>query len=105
MRPSAYLINAARGPLIDEDALYAALTEKRIAGAALDVRVVEPNMDGRFNNLDTVVLAPHAAGSTPIAAVTSIRAAAENVVRVLAGEQPIGLVNPEVWDRYLAARR
>jgi D-3-phosphoglycerate dehydrogenase / 2-oxoglutarate reductase len=105
MKPTAYLINAARGPLVDEDALYNALVEKRIAGAALDVRVIEPSTDGRFNDLDNVVLAPHAAGSTTSAVQASIRAAAENVVRVLRGEQPVGLINPEVWDRFLAGRR
>jgi D-3-phosphoglycerate dehydrogenase / 2-oxoglutarate reductase len=105
MKPTAYLINAARGPLIDEGALHAALKEKRIAGAALDVRVVEPSTDGLFNDLDNVVLAPHAAGSTPVAAETSIRAAAENAVRVLRGERPDGLINPDVWERFLAARR
>jgi D-3-phosphoglycerate dehydrogenase len=105
MKPTAYLINAARGPLVDEDALYTTLKEKQIAGAALDVRVIEPSTDGRFNELDNVVQAPHAAGSTPIAATTSITAAAENVVRVLRGERPVGLINSEVWDRFLAARR
>ena len=105
MKPSAYLVNAARGPLVDEDALYRALVEKRIAGAALDVRVVEPNFDTRFHALDNVVLAPHAAGSTDSAALESIRAAAENVVKVLRGERPDGLVNPAVWDRFPAAAR
>jgi len=46
-----------------------------------------------------VVLAPHAAGSTESAAIASIRAAATNVVRVLCGERPDGLINPDVWDR------
>lgn len=99
MKPTAYLINAARGPLVDEDALYRALAEKRIAGAALDVRVVEPNYDSQFRELDNVVLAPHAAGSTPTAMHASIHAAAENVVRVLRGERPDGLIDPAVWDR------
>jgi phosphoglycerate dehydrogenase-like enzyme len=69
------------------------------------VRVVEPSTDGRFNDLDNVVLAPHAAGSTPIAGRTSLGDAAENVVRVLRGERPAGLINTDVWDRFLAARR
>jgi D-3-phosphoglycerate dehydrogenase len=98
MKPTAYLINAARGPLVDEDALYRALSGKRIAGAALDVRVVEPNYDALFRDLDNVVLAPHAAGSTESAVTASISAAAENVVRVLRGERPDGLINPAVWD-------
>jgi D-3-phosphoglycerate dehydrogenase len=105
MKPTAYLVNAARGPLVDEDALYQALVDKRIAGAALDVRVVEPSTDGRFNGLDNVVLAPHAAGSTGSAVQASIRAAAENVVRVLGGEKPVGLINPEVWETFLARRQ
>ncbi|MCC7370793.1 MAG: phosphoglycerate dehydrogenase [Chloroflexi bacterium] len=99
MKPTAYLVNAARGPLVDEQALYRALSEQRIAGAALDVRVVEPNHDSLFRNLDNVVLAPHAAGSTETAAMASMHAAAENVVRVLRGERPDGLINPTVWDR------
>jgi D-3-phosphoglycerate dehydrogenase len=105
MKPTAYLINAARGPLVDEDALYRALAERRIAGAALDVRVVEPNYDTLFRDLDNVVLAPHAAGSTASAVTASIHAAAENVVRVLRDERPDGLINPDAWDRFLAARR
>ncbi|MFN8526037.1 MAG: phosphoglycerate dehydrogenase [Chloroflexota bacterium] len=105
MKPTAYLVNAARGPLVDEEALYRALAERRIAGAALDVRVVEPNYDALFRELDNVVLAPHAAGSTESAVTASIRAAAENVVRVLRGERPDGLINPAVWERFIAERR
>ncbi|MDQ3810994.1 MAG: phosphoglycerate dehydrogenase [Chloroflexota bacterium] len=100
MKPTAYLINTARGALVDEDALYAALQQRTIAGAALDVRESEPPRDPRFNELDNVVLSPHAAGSTPRAVNTAIRRAAEAVVAYLRGEPPDGVINPDV----LAAR-
>ena len=60
MKPSAYLINTSRGPIIDEAALIAALREKRIAGAALDVFDTEPlPLDHPFRKLDNVVITPH----------------------------------------------
>jgi D-3-phosphoglycerate dehydrogenase len=99
MKPSAFFINAARGKLVDEDALYAALKEKRIAGAGFDVRWDEPPKDSRFSELDNVVMTPHTGAATPKARQWSGEAAAEAVVRVLRGERPEGLVNPEVWDR------
>jgi D-3-phosphoglycerate dehydrogenase len=68
MRPSAYLINTARGPLIDELALIEALSERRIAGAALDVFEVEPvPADNPLRDTDRCLLAPHNANSSPAA--------------------------------------
>jgi D-3-phosphoglycerate dehydrogenase len=99
MKPSAFFINAARGRLVDEDALYEVLSAGRIAGAALDVRRDEPPTDARFNALENVVLTPHTAAATVKAQIASGQAAAEGVLRVLRGEQPEGIVNPEVWER------
>lgn len=96
MKPSAYLINSARGALVDEDALYDVLKSNRIAGAALDVREIEPPNDTRFDELPNVVLAPHAAGSTPRAVNAAIFAAADAVATYLRGERPDGIINPGV---------
>ena len=62
--PDGYLINIARGSVVDEAALIAALQERKIAGAALDVFISEPNLDPRFLALDNVVLQPHSASIT-----------------------------------------
>jgi phosphoglycerate dehydrogenase-like enzyme len=99
MKPTAVLINTARGVLVDEDALYAALKAGKIAGAGLDVRVCEPPEDDRFEALDNVVLTPHAAGSTQEAQAVSADMVVRSVLQAARGEQPHGLINPEVWDR------
>jgi phosphoglycerate dehydrogenase-like enzyme len=99
MKPTAVLINTARGVLVDEDALYAALKDGKIAGAGLDVRVSEPPEDDRFEALDNVVLTPHAAGSTREAQAVSAEMVVRSVLQAARGEQPHGLINPEVWDR------
>jgi phosphoglycerate dehydrogenase-like enzyme len=99
MKPTAYLINTARGALIDENALYEVLKAERIAGAAFDVRDREPPSDRRFNDLPNIVMSPHAAGSTPRAVNTSIHAAALAVATYLHGERPDGVINPEVLTR------
>jgi phosphoglycerate dehydrogenase-like enzyme len=105
MRSDAYLINTARGGLIDEDALEEALRAGRIAGAALDVRGVEPPNDNRFAQFANVVLTPHIASITLETRRAMYLMAAENVVRVLRGERPHGLINPEVWDRVAGTQR
>src|ERR1700704_571536 len=99
MKPSAVLINTARGVLVDEDALYAALRDGTLAGAGLDVRVHEPPVDDRFEALDNVVLTPHVAGSTEEAQAVSAEMVVRSVLQAARGEQPHGLINPDVWDR------
>jgi D-3-phosphoglycerate dehydrogenase len=99
MKPTAFFINAARGALVDEAALAAALRAGRIAGAGLDVRASEPPADTRFSDLDTVVMTPHTGAATPTARLRSGQAAARSVVQLLRGERPEGMVNPEAWDR------
>jgi D-3-phosphoglycerate dehydrogenase len=98
MKPSAVLINTARGVLVDEDALYAALRDGDIAGAGLDVRVDEPPCDNRFEALDNVVLTPHIAGSTREAQAVSAEMVVRSVLQAARGEQPHGLMNAQVWD-------
>jgi phosphoglycerate dehydrogenase-like enzyme len=77
--------------------LKAALRAGRIAGAGLDVRAKEPPEDRRFVDLDNVVLTPHVASNTVETRRAMALMAAENVVRVLRGERPLGLINPEAW--------
>jgi len=96
MKPSAYLINTSRGPVIDEAALAQALKEKRLAGAALDVYEEEPKVHPELMQLDNVVLAPHIASATIESRGKMALMAAENLVAVLRGERPKNCVNPEV---------
>ncbi len=106
MKPSAYLVNTSRGEAIDEAALYRALREKRIAGAALDSFAVEPLPDDSpLRQLDNVILTPHMVGHTQDAFVSFPPAAVENITRILRGERPLYCKNPEVipaWQRRLA---
>lgn len=100
MKPTAYLINTSRGPIVDEDALYQVLKEKRIAGAALDVFTQEPlPVESPLRELDNVYLYPHLAGSTQEVFRSSGLTAAENAIRVLQGRQPHHVVNPGVLSR------
>jgi len=99
MKPVAVLINTARGVLVDEDALYEALTTGKIAAAGLDVREKEPPEDDRFEALTNVVLTPHTSGSTEEAQAVSSVMVVEQVIAAGRGEKPHGLHNPEVWDR------
>ena len=95
MKKSAYLVNLARGGVLDEDALYQCLVEKRIAGAAIDVLEVEPpRKDHPLLKLDNVLLTPHIGGSTREATLRGERGAAEEVVRVLEGKAPRNPVFP-----------
>ena len=100
MKPTAFLINTARGGIVDTEALYRALHAKRIAGAGLDVFEGEPlRADSPLRALENVYLSPHTAGSTADARRLSGATAAENLIRALRGERPLGIVNPEVLAR------
>ncbi|MGE5619487.1 MAG: phosphoglycerate dehydrogenase [Sphingomonadaceae bacterium] len=99
MKPTAYLINTSRGGVVDSQALYQALKERRIAGAALDVFEEEPLGESPLRELDNLCMSPHAAGVSSDARALSGMTAAENAIRVLKGERPIHTVNPEAWDR------
>jgi len=93
LKPSAYVLNCARGGIIDEQALKSALEEKRIAGAALDVFEVEPAVGNVLLNLPSVIATPHLAASTVEAQENVSIDVAHSVVDVLAGRIPAGPVN------------
>lgn len=95
MKPTAYLVNTSRGGVIDEDALYRALKERWIAGAALDVFTQEPPWGSPLLDLDNVIVAPHVAGNSRGAQENMVSMACENVRRVLKGEPPLYAVNPQ----------
>jgi len=106
MKPTAFLINTARAGAVDEEALIDALKAGRIAGAALDVFTHEPlPPDSPFRTLDNVILTSHMVGHTQEAYQSLAPAAVENVMRVLRGEPPLYVRNPEVlpaWRQRLA---
>ena len=89
MKPTAYLINTARGPVIDETALVEALRTRHIAGAGLDVYEHEPDVHEGLFDLDNVVLLPHLGSATVETRTAMATAAARNVLAVLRGEPPI----------------
>jgi phosphoglycerate dehydrogenase-like enzyme len=99
VKPSAYLVNTARGPLIDEAALERALDQGRLAGAGLDVRETEPPTDTRFSRFDNVILTAHLAGVTAESVHAMTRIACQSIADVLADVEPYGLVNVEAWSR------
>ncbi|CCD85316.1 putative D-3-phosphoglycerate dehydrogenase (PGDH) [Bradyrhizobium sp. ORS 285] len=106
MQPSAYFVTTARGFIHDEDALLAALTEQRIAGAGLDVWAKEPPPpDHPLLQLDNVLASPHTAGVTREARQNMGRIAAEQLLGALDGGRPPRLINPEAWPRYSARFR
>jgi phosphoglycerate dehydrogenase-like enzyme len=98
MKPTAFLINTARGGLIDEAALYEALAARRIAGAALDVFRTEPlPADSPLRSLDNVVLTPHMAGLDFTAEQALADRCVESVIAVAEGRSPGAeyVLNPE----------
>ena len=99
MKPSAYLVNVARGPVVDQQALTAALTKRTIAGAALDVFETEPPADDDpLLGLDNVLLAPHAIAWTDEIALGNGSSAIRAVLDVAAGRVPAYVVNPEALN-------
>jgi glyoxylate reductase len=95
MKPTAFLINTSRGPVVDEAALVAALEERKIAGAGLDVYENEPFIHPGLKRAN-VVLAPHIASASLETRTKMACIAANNVVSLFAGQQPPNILNPEV---------
>jgi len=95
MKPHAYLINTARGPIVDEAALAAALDAGQLAGAALDVMTKEPPKDSPLLGRPNVIVTPHTSFYSEESLVDLQTKAAEEVVRVLQGQAPRNPVNPE----------
>jgi len=96
MKPTAILINAARGPLVDEKALVKALKNKVIFGAGLDVFEDEPKLAAGLADLDNVVIVPHIASATTQTRLAMGKIAIDNVISVLAGGAPQTCINPQV---------
>lgn len=101
MRPSAFLINTARGGIVDEDALAESLAAGQIAGAGIDVWSVEPPpLDHKLLTFDNVIATYHTAGVTVDSRRTMADWNAEQLVQIFNGERPPRLINPEAWMRF-----
>jgi glyoxylate reductase len=99
MKATAILINSARGPIVDQDALVEALRARTIAGAGLDVFDVEPIPAGHpLLTMENVVIAPHIASAGVVTRTKMALMAAENLIATLGGRRPPNFVNPEVWE-------
>jgi len=100
MKPTAYFINTARGPIVQHEALVDALRQKRIAGAGIDVFPVEPPpQDDPLFAMDNVIVSPHALAWTQELMRDNGVEACQNVLALSRGELPGGIVNREVIDR------
>ena len=100
MKPSAVLVNTARGPVVDMNALYEALKEKRIFGAGLDVTEPEPlPTDSPLLTLDNIVIVPHIASASTTTREKMSWMAAQNLIAGLKGERLPNCVNPQVYSQ------
>lgn len=99
MKLSAFLINTARGGLMDEQALYDVLAQGRLAGAASDVFSSEPPQDNPLLTLDNFIATPHIGSATKETVLRMGMQAAESALLVLEGKRPTNVVNPEVYTR------
>ena len=99
MKPTAFLINTSRGPVVDETALVAALEKRQIAGAALDVHEHEPKLNPGLVGRPNVIITPHIASASTETRSRMATIAAENVIAVFAGRRPATAINPEVLDK------
>ncbi len=97
MKSTAFIINTARGNLVDEDALHTAVKSGQIAGAGIDAWTTEPMVDARWTELENVVLTPHSGPNTEGVRRASGAMAVDIVLKVLDSEQPSQLLNPEAW--------
>jgi len=98
MKPGAFLVNTARGPIVDERALVTALRERRIAGAALDVFEREPHVEAALLPMHNVVLTPHVGSAVAELREAMANVVVDNIAAVLAGRRPPNCWNPQVYD-------
>ena len=96
MKKSAFLINTARGAIIDEAALVRALKRKQIAGAGLDVFEHEPKVHAELKKMKNVVLVPHLGSATVEVREEMAGIVVDNIVALIEGRRPPNIVNPEV---------
>jgi D-3-phosphoglycerate dehydrogenase len=101
MKPTAIIVNTSRGGIINEKALYAALKEKTIWGAGLDVHTVEPmtDMTNPLLTLDNIVTTAHIAGASEEGRKKVVEMAIQNTLDFLEGRMPRGMINPEVLEK------
>lgn len=96
-KPTAFLINTARGKVVDEEALVEALKSHKIVGAGLDVYEHEPHLHPELAKLDNVVLLPHVGSATGETSLAMAMLAAENPLAALDGRRPANAINPEIY--------
>lgn len=97
MKPTAHLINVARGGIVDDEALISALRQGRLSGAGLDVFEGEPKLNPGFLELDNVALTPHIGSSSRATRMAMAMTAADNLIAALSGRRPPNLLNPEAF--------
>ena len=95
MKPTSFLINVARGGVVDEEALYKLLKEGSIAGAAMDVYEQEP-YKGKLSELDNIILTPHIGAATKEGQIRAGVICAEQILKVLDGKEPDYWVNKDM---------
>ena len=105
MKPSAFLVNTARGPIVDERALVDALAAKRIAGAALDVFEREPQVERALLDMPNVVLTPHLGSAVLETREALADAVVDNIAAVLAGNPPPNCWNAEIYESSAGTQR
>ncbi len=99
MKKSAYLINASRGPVVDQKALVKALKDEMIAGAALDVFETEPQVPNELCHFDNVILTPHIGTSTIETRIKMVAQASEKIIQIIKGKAPENIINKEQLKR------
>jgi glyoxylate reductase len=97
MKPTAFLVNTARGPIVDEQELVRALADRRVAGAGLDVYEHEPRVEAALTTLSNVVLTPHLGSAVAELREAMAHLVVDNIVAVLEGRKPPNCWNPEIY--------